>query len=1205
LRDKLKSQPNASSRVIYEVERLIRICTEAEYHQGSNGSGKNESTYKRDDHLNDDLEMLLTLKKNKEKQYPSTVGRHKEEPLKKKSKSRPKKSQSKEKSKASKSKSKSQKKKNAYQGKVYSNQVAKQSPDSYNNSNHRNREDSEEHPPSPVVNKFVVPEEKPKEKPPEPMLAQPRKSVVGARRGSMRVHLVEGSTGTGLSQDLDNKYFQLNASPVASPEKGGVAGEAELRTNTLINPIKEERSSVEETHTESRIHQSQMREDSRILEEQRHKATSPRTMTLDDQLEYMLRKNKGKKITIVEDDDNPGEVTYKIVTEIVASKKMVSELDQYVSKGDIERVRKSTREKSIQTKSKRKDSEEEEQKSQSKKKKGKKIKRTGDDDEYGDTFPTHHYTREIIKKGGFDNSFEEWLFNPIIKNSPEGKNLKLQVVKDRDKSSKKKLRDDSNEDSDRKPSAKKSSTYYLLNKNRLKEKETERSERSKTPEKKSSKGDYFQEVQDVEDDLSSHNSRKKEPEPVISRQKTEVKEKPAPIVPKPLSRKPTENDKKVIEKPMEMPAVKKQEEPAPAKAEAVQKEEKVPEPVEKKPEPVEPVIKKQDSIKIEQPIETPEEVVKEEALPTKEPTEPQPLVVKSNINEPVVPKPLEILTQNPPKEISPPVPAPAKPSVETLKLEAVNPPPTIRDQALQPSTDPKPTTPPPVQETSKKVNFSNPFGKKEDPVATKPVVAPKPEGNKLANNPFMQKQSNQPPPFKPQPKVQDQAKLNNTTAVPKEEPKAPPLKTDTPSKPEQANTIAPAPPTPTVSEETPKPSTPQPPVEKPVVEAKPPPKPLTSSPFGQKKEAVPPPAPPVKNEAVKPPVLPPPPPSPTKPEEPVKPSETVIPPIKAPEPPKDVIKPPIPPPAPTAETSKPEVKPMPGPPTPPVPAPPSDPKPPEPKVTPPAPIPPGPPPPPPVPPPPIQTAPPPPKPPVEPPKPPAPSAQAIPEPVKPPEPPKPEIQKPVPPPPANPPIAPPPPAQPTPPTPPPPPPKQDTGAKPPAPVSVLFPSPPPKPEPKPTPPPPASIPVPPPAPTPVPPPPTPSQVTPSPPAPDKLNDTLSTVESLATKKPPIPPPPPKPAPPPLITNSAPKPPPIPGTPLPPPPIPPPKPPAPPQTNLTAPPPPPPTTSNIPPPPMPSGPPPPPPPPPIPGPPAPMGFPGPPPPPPPPPPPKMS
>jgi hypothetical protein len=83
-------------------------------------------------------------------------------------------------------------------------------------------------------------------------------------------------------------------------------------------------------------------------------------MTLDDQLEYLLRKNKGKKITIVEDDDNPGEVTYKIVTEIVASKKMVSELDQYVSKGDIERVRKSTREKSIQTKSKRKESDQEE-----------------------------------------------------------------------------------------------------------------------------------------------------------------------------------------------------------------------------------------------------------------------------------------------------------------------------------------------------------------------------------------------------------------------------------------------------------------------------------------------------------------------------------------------------------------------------------------------------------------------------------------------------------------------------------------------------------------------------------------------------------------------------------------------------------------------------------------------------------------------------
>jgi hypothetical protein len=103
------------------------------------------------------------------------------------------------------------------------------------------------------------------------------------------------------------------------------------------------------------------------------------------------------------------------------------------------------------------------------------------------------------------------LFNPIIKNSPEGKGMNLQVVKDRDKSSKKKNRDDSNEDSDRKPSAKKTSTYYLLNKNRLKEKETEKSQKSNTLEKRSERGDYFQEVQELEDDLSSHNSQRKSP----------------------------------------------------------------------------------------------------------------------------------------------------------------------------------------------------------------------------------------------------------------------------------------------------------------------------------------------------------------------------------------------------------------------------------------------------------------------------------------------------------------------------------------------------------------------------------------------------------------------------------------------------------------------------------------------------------------------
>jgi hypothetical protein len=131
LRDKLKSQPNANSRVIYEVERLIHICTEAALHQDADATRKHEVTYKRDDHLINDLEMLHTRRKKEEKEYPSTVGRHKEQPFKKKSKSRPKNSPSKEKSKASQSKSKSRKKKNTLKGKVYSSQVPRQSSGGY------------------------------------------------------------------------------------------------------------------------------------------------------------------------------------------------------------------------------------------------------------------------------------------------------------------------------------------------------------------------------------------------------------------------------------------------------------------------------------------------------------------------------------------------------------------------------------------------------------------------------------------------------------------------------------------------------------------------------------------------------------------------------------------------------------------------------------------------------------------------------------------------------------------------------------------------------------------------------------------------------------------------------------------------------------------------------------------------------------------
>lgn len=79
-----------------------------------------------------------------------------------------------------------------------------------------------------------------------------------------------------------------------------------------------------------------------------------------------------------------------------------------------------------------------------------------------DTFPLHHYTKDIIADGEFDNSFEEWIFDPIISSNYQQRELMIKARKEKaaKEAKLKKLEE-------KIKTTKPSDTFYLLNKKRL------------------------------------------------------------------------------------------------------------------------------------------------------------------------------------------------------------------------------------------------------------------------------------------------------------------------------------------------------------------------------------------------------------------------------------------------------------------------------------------------------------------------------------------------------------------------------------------------------------------------------------------------------------------------------------------------------------------------------------------------------------------
>ena len=144
----------------------------------------------------------------------------------------------------------------------------------------------------------------------------------------------------------------------------------------------------------------------------------------------------------MKNDNESKDKRYKIITEIDADKYVLKDIRQWVDNGDIRRI-----DGSVYSNMKHTDGDAKKNRDGSNKKK--KLDKK-------ESFPLHHYTKEIIDNGEYDNSFEEWIFDPIIR---EGNNkdrmiqsYKLKIKKDKDNS---------------KHDRPVTDTYYLLNKKRL------------------------------------------------------------------------------------------------------------------------------------------------------------------------------------------------------------------------------------------------------------------------------------------------------------------------------------------------------------------------------------------------------------------------------------------------------------------------------------------------------------------------------------------------------------------------------------------------------------------------------------------------------------------------------------------------------------------------------------------------------------------
>lgn len=169
--------------------------------------------------------------------------------------------------------------------------------------------------------------------------------------------------------------------------------------------------------------------------------------SVEDLVEKVAKLSASKNYYLVKDEEGPPDKRYKLVAEIYADKNMLRDLKPFIDSGIISKV-------SADQDSLGLGSTGGPQASQPKNKKGRNARKRSPE-----TFPLHHYTKEIIDNGEFDNSFEEWLFDPIIRNGNHKERMQQSAKLKAEKELKQKMKKEVERPV--------TETYYLLNKKRL------------------------------------------------------------------------------------------------------------------------------------------------------------------------------------------------------------------------------------------------------------------------------------------------------------------------------------------------------------------------------------------------------------------------------------------------------------------------------------------------------------------------------------------------------------------------------------------------------------------------------------------------------------------------------------------------------------------------------------------------------------------
>lgn len=171
-----------------------------------------------------------------------------------------------------------------------------------------------------------------------------------------------------------------------------------------------------------------------------------RSTTADYFISTIVKSSPQKTVMLVQNLTGKEEPQYKLVTEIIPNKEDMQEIFAFVQGGHIESI-------DFEAKVER------DSKSLQQRGKSSGYKKNKHED---DSFPMHHYTKEVITEGNYDNSFEEWIFDPIISSKSEYKETMTKARKEKIEREMKKQQFE-----EKIKKVKPTDTFYMLNKRRL------------------------------------------------------------------------------------------------------------------------------------------------------------------------------------------------------------------------------------------------------------------------------------------------------------------------------------------------------------------------------------------------------------------------------------------------------------------------------------------------------------------------------------------------------------------------------------------------------------------------------------------------------------------------------------------------------------------------------------------------------------------